>query len=118
MVKKIENKVVIKKDITKSITDFLNVEYLNYASNIVSDRAIPSICDGFKPGARKIVHAMFEGSLKNGATTKLLAPNISSQRILKFEISISLIEIKMSPDSFNKSLAICKRGYIIFIQFA
>ena len=73
MVKKSENKVVVKKDINKSITDFLNVEYLNYASNIVSDRAIPSICDGFKPGARKIVHAMFEGSLKNGSTSKLLA---------------------------------------------
>ena len=73
MVKKSENKVVVKKDINKSITDFLNVEYLNYSTCTVSDRAIPSICDGFKPGARKIVHAMFEGSLKNGSTSKLLA---------------------------------------------
>lgn len=64
MVKKSENKVVVKKDINKSITDFLNVEYLNYSLATVGDRAIPSICDGFKPGARKIVHAMFEGSLK------------------------------------------------------
>lgn len=73
MVKKIENKVVVKKDIQKSVTDFLNIEYLNYSLSTVSDRAIPSICDGFKPGARKIVHAMFEGSLKNGSTSKLLA---------------------------------------------
>lgn len=73
MVKKVENKVVVKKDIQKSVTDFLNVEYLNYSLATVGDRAIPSICDGFKPGARKIVHAMFEGSLKNGSTSKLLA---------------------------------------------
>lgn len=73
MVKKAENKVIVKKDISKSITDFLNVEYLNYSLATVGDRAIPSICDGFKPGARKIVHAMFEGSLKSGATSKLLA---------------------------------------------
>ena len=73
MVKKSENKVVVKKDINKSITDFLNIEYLNYSLATVGDRAIPSICDGFKPGARKIVHAMFEGSLKNGSTSKLLA---------------------------------------------
>lgn len=73
MVKKTENKVIVKKDISKSITDFLNVEYLNYSLATVGDRAIPSICDGFKPGARKIVHAMFEGSLKSGSTSKLLA---------------------------------------------
>lgn len=73
MVKKTENKVIVKKDISKSITDFLNVEYLNYSLATVGDRAIPSICDGFKPGARKIVHAMFEGSLKSGTTSKLLA---------------------------------------------
>lgn len=73
MVKKTENKVIVKKDIQKSVTDFLNVEYLNYSLATVGDRAIPSICDGFKPGARKIVHAMFEGSLKNGSTSKLLA---------------------------------------------
>lgn len=69
MAKKTENKT----DMQKTITDFLNTEYLNYSLYTVGERAIPSICDGFKPGARKIVHAMFEGSLKHGATSKLLA---------------------------------------------
>lgn len=73
MVKKAEKKVIVKKDIQKSVTDFLNTEYLNYSLSTVAERAIPSICDGFKPGARKIVHAMFEGALKNGSTQKLLA---------------------------------------------
>lgn len=67
------SKVVVKKDINKSITDFLNTEYLNYSLYTVGERAIPSLCDGFKPGARKIVHAMFEGALKNGSTQKLLS---------------------------------------------
>lgn len=73
MVKKAEKKVIVKKDIQKSVTDFLNTEYLNYSLSTVAERAIPSICDGLKPGARKIVHAMFEGALKNGSTQKLLA---------------------------------------------
>lgn len=73
MLKKVENKVSVKKNISKSVTDFLNTEYLNYSLSTVAERAIPSICDGFKPGARKIVHAMFEGALKNGSTQKLLA---------------------------------------------
>ena len=68
MDKKNKDKVIIKKNIDKNVTEFLNVDYLNYSLYTISSRAIPSICDGFKPGARKIVHAMFEGSLKNGST--------------------------------------------------
>lgn len=57
----------------RTISDFLNNEYLNYSLYTISDRAIPSLVDGLKPGARKIVHAAFVGSLKNGSTNKLLS---------------------------------------------
>ena len=56
----------------RNITDFLNTEYLEYSRYTVEDRAIPSLCDGFKPGARKIIHAANEGTIKNGGTYKLL----------------------------------------------
>lgn len=57
----------------KKITNFLNEEYKEYSRYSVEERAIPCICDGLKPGARKIVHAMFVGSLKDGKTYKMLS---------------------------------------------
>ena len=56
-----------------TITDFLNTQYKEFSNYTVAERAIPSLCDGLKPGARKIVHAMFTGSLKDGKTYKLLS---------------------------------------------
>ncbi len=33
----------------RSIRDFFDNEYLNYAKYVVENRAIPSVIDGFKP---------------------------------------------------------------------
>ncbi|MBO5005462.1 MAG: hypothetical protein J6D03_09580 [Clostridia bacterium] len=57
----------------KKITQFLNEEYKNYSIYSVESRAIPCLCDGLKPGARKILHAAFVGTLKDGKTYKLLS---------------------------------------------
>lgn len=56
---------------TRSITDFLNNEYFNYSMYVIENRACPSLIDGLKTGARKIMHASFKGSLKNGDTKKV-----------------------------------------------
>lgn len=37
----------------KTISDFLDYEYINFAKYVIENRAIPSIVDGFKPTARK-----------------------------------------------------------------
>ena len=55
----------------RTITDFLNNEYFNYSIYVVENRACPSLVDGLKTGARKIMHASFKGSLKNGETKKV-----------------------------------------------
>ena len=65
-----ENKNPVKD---RTITDFLNNEYFNYSMYVIENRACPSLIDGFKTGARKIVHASFKGSLKNGETKKVTA---------------------------------------------
>lgn len=57
----------------KKITQFLNEEYKEYSRYSVEERAIPCLCDGLKPGARKILNAAFVGTLKDGKTYKLLA---------------------------------------------
>lgn len=54
------------------ISDFLNTDYKDYAKYIIQNRAIPSIFDGFKVGARKIMHAALNGAMKNGAEIKNL----------------------------------------------
>lgn len=55
----------------RTITDFLNKEYFDYSMYVVANRACPSMIDGLKTGARKIMHASFKGSLKNGDTKKV-----------------------------------------------
>jgi DNA gyrase/topoisomerase IV subunit A len=40
----------------KSITQFLEAEYRDYAMYVIEGRAIPSVIDGLKPTQRKIIH--------------------------------------------------------------
>ena len=56
----------------RTITDFLNTEYREYSSYVVNSRCCPSIWDGFKTGARKVLHSAFTGGLKDGGEKKLL----------------------------------------------
>ena len=42
---------------TRSIEDFFDNEYCEYAKYTISSRAIPSVIDGFKPSQRKIAYA-------------------------------------------------------------
>lgn len=59
-----KNKAVNSTNVTKnsgtvierSITDFLDNEYKSYANYVIESRAIPSIVDGFKPTARKVLY--------------------------------------------------------------
>lgn len=55
----------------RTITNFLDNEYKNYSFYVIANRACPSLIDGFKTGARKIMHASMKGSLKNGETKKV-----------------------------------------------
>ena len=41
---------------TKNITDFLNKEVREYAMDVIENRAIPSVIDGLKPTARKVIY--------------------------------------------------------------
>ena len=69
------------KTIKRTITNFLNTEYLNYAFSVLEERAIPSVIDGFKPGARKIMHASLAGTTKDGKLYKLLALSGDTMRV-------------------------------------
>ena len=69
------------KIIKRTITNFLNTEYLNYAFSVLEERAIPSVIDGFKPGARKIMHASLAGTTKDGKLYKLLALSGDAMRV-------------------------------------
>lgn len=58
--------------IDREIPDFLNTEYKAYSKYVIATRALPSIVDGFKTGARKVMHAAFNGGLKSGSERKVL----------------------------------------------
>ena len=42
--------------IEKTITEFLSVDYKEFAIYTIENRAIPSVVDSFKPTHRKIIH--------------------------------------------------------------
>jgi len=42
------------------LKDFINDNFLQYASHVIRDRAIPQLEDGLKPVQRRILHALFE----------------------------------------------------------
>ena len=71
----------MEKVTKRTITNFLNTEYLNYAFSVLEERAIPSVIDGFKPGARKIMHASLAGTTKDGKLYKLLALSGDAMRV-------------------------------------
>lgn len=65
----------------RNITDFLSKDYLQFAFSVIEDRALPSVIDGFKPAARKVVHAALAGSTKDGKLYKLLALSGDAMRV-------------------------------------
>jgi DNA topoisomerase-2 len=55
----------------RRISSFLNTEVRDFAKYVIETRACPSIMDGLKLGARKIVWAALNGDLKNQAKVKM-----------------------------------------------
>lgn len=54
----------------RSVAEFTEQAYLNYAMYVIMDRALPHISDGLKPVQRRIVYAMSELGLKAVASQK------------------------------------------------
>ncbi|MCL1624333.1 DNA topoisomerase IV subunit A [Moraxella sp. Tifton1] len=61
---------------TRSISEFTESAYLNYAMYVIMDRALPHIADGLKPVQRRIVYAMSELGLKHTAKPKKSARTV------------------------------------------
>ena len=68
----------------RTVTEFFNSDYIDFTKYVISTRAIPGI-DGFKVGARKIMHAAFNGGTKNGTTVKLLNLSGDTMRLSLFQ---------------------------------
>lgn len=64
-------------DTTRTITDFFNTDYKEFTQYVIENRALVSVIDGLKTGARKIMHAAFTGSLRDGKQKKV--PNLSGE---------------------------------------
>ena len=96
----------MEKITKRTITNFLNTEYLNYAFSVLEERAIPSAIDGFKPGARKIMHASLAGTTKDGKLYKLLALSGDAMRVSLYahgDASLNGTIVNMCK-SFNDNL--------------
>ena len=61
---------------TKSVGDFAEEAYLDYAMYVILDRALPHIGDGLKPVQRRIIYAMSELGLKSTAKFKKSARTV------------------------------------------
>lgn len=61
---------------TRSVAEFTEQAYLNYAMYVIMDRALPHVADGLKPVQRRIVYAMSELGLKATAKPKKSARTV------------------------------------------
>lgn len=61
---------------TRSIAEFTESAYLNYAMYVIMDRALPHIADGLKPVQRRIIYAMNELGLRHHAKPKKSARTV------------------------------------------
>ena len=61
---------------TRSVGDFAETAYLDYAMYVILDRALPHIGDGLKPVQRRIIYAMSELGLRAGAKFKKSARTV------------------------------------------
>ncbi len=61
---------------SRSVAEFTEQAYLNYAMYVIMDRALPHISDGLKPVQRRIVYAMSELGLKNSGKPKKSARTV------------------------------------------
>jgi DNA topoisomerase-2 len=62
----------------KTISEFLSVEYKEFAMYVIEGRAIPSVIDGFKPTQRKIIHISNQ-IWKNGSEKTLKVFQLSGK---------------------------------------
>lgn len=60
----------------RSVAEFTEQAYLNYAMYVIMDRALPHISDGLKPVQRRIVYAMSELGLKSNGKPKKSARTV------------------------------------------
>ena len=75
---------------TRSVAEFTENAYLNYAMYVIMDRALPHVADGLKPVQRRIVYAMSELGLKNTAKPK-------NQRVLSVTSLVNTIRMATQP---------------------
>ena len=91
----------------REISNFFNTEYKEWAHSVIEERALPSVIDGFKPAARKVIHAANAGSLKDGKLYKLLALSGDSMKLSLYahgDMSLNQVIINLCKsfnDNFN-----------------
>ncbi len=61
---------------SRSVAEFTEQAYLNYAMYVIMDRALPHVADGLKPVQRRIVYAMSELGLKHSGKPKKSARTV------------------------------------------
>lgn len=88
-IQKAERKIEI---VNNDVSNFYSGEYYDYAIYVLEQRAIPSIIDGLKPGARKIVNAALKILPNTNAETKFLDLVGSTMSISKYHHGNSSIE--------------------------
>lgn len=64
--------------ISTDVVDELKDSYLTYSMSVITARAIPSIEDGFKPGARRLLWSMLEDGILSDKKVKKCSIPVSS----------------------------------------
>jgi len=73
---KYDRNEVLDKEVQIPIYDFVNKDLIHF-SNSDNHRSIPNICDGLKPGQRKVIYAVLKRNLKKEIKVSQLSGYVS-----------------------------------------
>ena len=51
---------MVEKIIDKPIADIIHESFIEYAKEVIEDRALPDVRDGLKPVQRRILYTMYQ----------------------------------------------------------
>ena len=54
---------LVEKIIDKPIADIIHESFIEYAKEVIEDRALPDVRDGLKPVQRRILYTMYQSDL-------------------------------------------------------
>lgn len=99
--------------IQKSVSEFLDDEYLKYSFNIIENRSIPSICDSFKATQKKVIFVALNNIRNNYNSVEAFSGKIVSEGLYHHGSNSAEQTVIVMAQEFKNNIALfnCRGSY-------